>query len=170
MSDYQQQAVLHQSDLLNVKPGQSFAFVSGLGGQEVRDQELYDPWWASVYTSDQNADHGALFCTLNGAEADCYFKDISGTVPDQFSIVNENSVAGASDDSTSTTEPATVVVAEPTPALPSDSLPSTATDIPPVANAEPSNADTANVAGGRFSLFSFALMSVFGFFRMMLSN
>ena len=67
-------------------------FVSGLGGKNIRDQELDGPWWASIYTSDQGAKHGALFCTyfVNGApnQASCYFKNVDGEVPDQFGLVS----------------------------------------------------------------------------------
>ena len=35
--------------------GRSFAFVSGLGGRSIRDQERAGAWWASVYTSTQGA-------------------------------------------------------------------------------------------------------------------
>jgi len=90
MRDFQGHEVVHRGDHLDIKPGQSFAFVSGLGGYDIRDQELYNDWWGSIYTSTQGAEHGALFCTLNGADADCYFKDINGTVPDRFTLHNEH--------------------------------------------------------------------------------
>jgi len=65
----------------------SFAFVSGLGGASIRRQRREAPWWASVYTKDQKADAGALFCTLrNNATGSCYFKDIQGRIPDRFSL------------------------------------------------------------------------------------
>src|SRR5439155_928271 len=41
--------------------GRSFVFVSGLGGSSIRPQLLDGPWWASVYTSTQGANYGALF-------------------------------------------------------------------------------------------------------------
>jgi hypothetical protein len=70
--------------------GQSFVFVSGLGGKSIRDQELDGPWWASIYTSDQGADYGALFGTFNYQGDPClahfYFKDISGNVVDEFFV------------------------------------------------------------------------------------
>lgn len=90
MRDFQAHDVVHRGDHLDIKPGQSFAFVSGLGGQDIRDQELYNDWWGSIYTSTQDAEHGVLFCTLDGADADCYFKDINGTVPDRFTLHIEN--------------------------------------------------------------------------------
>jgi hypothetical protein len=70
--------------------GRSFVFVSGLGGQSVRDQELTGDWWASIYTEDQGATHGALFGEFNydgdPRRAYFYFKDIAGNVPDEFFV------------------------------------------------------------------------------------
>ncbi len=86
---------------VRVALGASFAFVSGLGGKSVRDQERCLPSiapygcngeWASVYSLRQGATHGALFCSFNFAaqpdKARCYFKDIGGIVPDEFTITN----------------------------------------------------------------------------------
>jgi hypothetical protein len=68
--------------------GAGFAFVSGLGGRSIRDQEIGGPWWASIYTSTQNATYGALFGVFNsgGDErlAHFYFKAIDGTIADEF--------------------------------------------------------------------------------------
>jgi hypothetical protein len=70
--------------------GRSFVSVSGLGGKSVRDQERDGDWWASVYTSTQNATHGALFGVFNfGGDPDLayfYFKDIEGNVVDEFLV------------------------------------------------------------------------------------
>ena len=50
-------------------------------------------WWAAVYTPEQDANFGALFCIFNenGVEnkAHCYFKDIDGRIPDKFDIVSD---------------------------------------------------------------------------------
>ncbi len=86
---------------VRVAPGTSFVFVSGLGGNSVRDQERCLPStppygcngeWASIYSSNQGATHGALFCSFNVAgqsdQAYCYFKDIGSIVPDEFTITN----------------------------------------------------------------------------------
>ena len=47
---------------------------------------------ASIYTSDQDADFGALFCTFNvdgdPTRAECHFRDIQGRVPDRFKLKN----------------------------------------------------------------------------------
>ena len=79
--------------------GRNFVFVSGIAGQSVRDQERCLPpspphgcngEWASIYTSDQDANSGALFGTFNfegnPTRAYFYFKDIDGKVPDEFFV------------------------------------------------------------------------------------
>jgi len=86
---------------VRVAPGASFVFVSGLGGHSIRDQERCLPStppygcngeWASIYSSNQGAAPGALFCSFNVAarpnQAHCYFKDIGGSVADEFTITN----------------------------------------------------------------------------------
>jgi hypothetical protein len=78
--------------------GRSFAFVSGLGGSSIRDQERTGDWWASVYTSTQGAEDGALFATfhVNGDPrlAHFYFKDVTGKVVDDFTVRSNLGVAG----------------------------------------------------------------------------
>lgn len=95
LSDYRNQTVVHKNNDLTLEPGHSFAFVSGLGGREVRPQMQGGDWWASIYTATQDATHGALFCTFEDTSADCYFKAIDGAVPDQFSL--KSSVLSGSD-------------------------------------------------------------------------
>jgi uncharacterized protein YjbI with pentapeptide repeats len=86
---------------LRVKEGSTFVFVSGLGGKSIEVQERCLPTsypygcngeWASIYTSDQSADFGALFCTFNTGgqpnKADCYFKNIQGKIIDKFTVTN----------------------------------------------------------------------------------
>jgi hypothetical protein len=81
--------------------GKTFVFVSGLGGQSIRDQELCLPVtppygcngeWASIYTTSQGAAHGALFGVFhfngNAKLARFYFKDINGLVPDEFYVLS----------------------------------------------------------------------------------
>lgn len=91
MSSFESQTVASTSDTLVLEEGRSFAFVSGLGGHSVRPQVLNGDWWASIYTSTQGANVGALFCTFYDGEqnhASCYYKDIAGNVPDQFELVS----------------------------------------------------------------------------------
>jgi len=99
LNSCQNQTVASTSDTLTLSiddpvtsedEGKTFVFVSGLGGRNVRNQELGGNWWASIYTSTQEANHGALFGILNyeGKEgfAKFYFKDIAGVVPDEFYV------------------------------------------------------------------------------------
>jgi hypothetical protein len=91
ISSFENQAIASTSDTLGIARGRTVAFVSGLGGRSIRgqDKELAGmDWWAAVYTRDQGADYGALFCTFNGDRAGCYFKDISGRVPDEFELIS----------------------------------------------------------------------------------
>ncbi|MEJ2259762.1 MAG: Ig-like domain-containing protein, partial [Nitrosopumilaceae archaeon] len=86
---------------VSVSEGSTFAFVSGLGGQSIRNQDRCTPTsypygcngeWANIYTSNQGAQSGALFCEFNvdGQEnkASCYFKNISGQTIDSFNITS----------------------------------------------------------------------------------
>jgi hypothetical protein len=92
LDDFEAQSVASDSDSLVIDEGASFAFVSGLGGHSIRDQEQGGPWWAAIYTSDQGANFGALFCEFfadgEPDRATCYFKDIDGNVPDRFELIS----------------------------------------------------------------------------------
>ena len=74
-----------------VSPGRTFVFVSGAAGKGIRNQDRCLPTsypygcngeWASIYTSDQGAQYGALFITFNyqhvNNRAHGYFKNING--------------------------------------------------------------------------------------------
>ena len=78
--------------------GRSFAFVSGLGGSSIRDQERTGAWWASVYTATQGANNGALFAVFNVNNdprlARFYFKDVTGKVVDDFMVRSALGQAG----------------------------------------------------------------------------
>jgi len=92
LSDIENQVVASTSDTLEIGPGRTFVFVSGLGGKSIRNQERDGAWWASIYTSDQNANYGALFGEFNYQGipnlAHFYFKDIDGNVPDEFYVIS----------------------------------------------------------------------------------
>jgi hypothetical protein len=98
--------------------GRSFAFVSGLGGSSIRDQERSAAWWASVYTSTQGADDGALFAVFHVAGdprlADFYFKDVSGAVPDEFRVRSQLGAAGPVPTPHATPRPSASASAPPT--------------------------------------------------------
>ena len=92
LSDMENQTIASTSDTLVLRDGESFVFVSGLGGASIRDQERDGEWWATIYTSDQNANHGALFGVfgVEGREdlAYFFFKDIDGAIADEFWVVS----------------------------------------------------------------------------------
>jgi predicted phosphodiesterase len=107
LSSCENQIVASRSDTLTLAEdnpktpedeGRTFVFVSGLGGKSIRDQELSGDWWASIYTSTQGANHGALFGVFNcdGIEglAKFYFKNINGVVPDEFFVRSNASASG----------------------------------------------------------------------------
>ena len=97
---------------LLVGPGKSFVFVSGLGGNSMRNQDRCLPFtypyggepgcnyiWAKAYTSDQSGGvekFGALFIIFNyngdPTKAHGYFKISDGMIIDEFDIT----AAGAS--------------------------------------------------------------------------
>ena len=101
LSSMVNQTVVSTSNILKLTKGNSFAFVSGLGGHSVRAQSLTGHWWASAYAStclagDQicqpNAAYGALFGVFNvdgqPNKAAFYFKDINGRVVDRFEVIS----------------------------------------------------------------------------------
>jgi len=102
LSNIMNQTVASRSDTLKITKGQTFVFVSGLGGNSIRDQERCLPAtppygckgeWAAIYTSNQKANFGALFgiFNFNGVSnlAKFYFKDINGVIPDSFFVVSD---------------------------------------------------------------------------------
>jgi hypothetical protein len=93
MDDFESLSVASTASTLRLERGKSFAFVSGLGGESIRDQDRDGPWWAAVYTADQGANYGALFCLFlvdgDPYRARCYFKDIDGNVIDRFDIISD---------------------------------------------------------------------------------
>ncbi len=90
LSSMERQTVVSKENKLVLEPGKSFAFVSGLGGREVRDQELTGDWWAKIYTSNQSATFGVLLCDFNidnnPRKAHCQFKNIAGQIVDDFQL------------------------------------------------------------------------------------
>jgi hypothetical protein len=95
MNNFEAQTISSTSNTLEIDKGKTFAFVSGLGGKSIRSQNdklAANPWWAKVYTKDQNAEFGALFCIFNYQEvedkAHCYFRNISGDIIDEFDLVS----------------------------------------------------------------------------------
>lgn len=92
LASCQNKTVASVADTLSLSEGNTIVVVSGLGGRSIRDQERSGNWWASIYTSDQNANYGALFGVFNynGVKnlAKFYFKDIDGNIPDEYFVIN----------------------------------------------------------------------------------
>jgi hypothetical protein len=85
--------VFSRDSVLGVRKGRTFAFVSGLGGEEVRPQLRSGDWWAKIYTANQGAAPGALFAEFNvdgdPRKSRWYFKSVDGTVVDRFVVRSE---------------------------------------------------------------------------------
>jgi predicted phosphodiesterase len=97
LGDMQSGAIASRERRMTLTKGQTFAFVSGLGGKSIRPQQQTGDWWASVFTASQDARPGALFGVFN-AEGDptrarFYFKDILGRLADQFEVVSQVNAA-----------------------------------------------------------------------------
>ncbi|UCF20688.1 MAG: metallophosphoesterase [Gemmatimonadota bacterium] len=92
LSNMENQVIASTSDTLTLTSGESFVFVSGLGGRSIRGQSRSGDWWASIYTADQGANYGALFGVfyVDGRDdlAYFYFKDIDGVIADEFWVVS----------------------------------------------------------------------------------
>jgi hypothetical protein len=71
---------------IELKPGVSFVFVSGLGGRSIRDQKRTGAHWASAYTANQKADYGVLFGEFKDKTAKFYFKTVFGKTIDEFNV------------------------------------------------------------------------------------
>lgn len=86
--------VVHSRDsVLAIRPGRTFAFVNGLGGDDIRLQSRGGDWWASIYTRSQGAKPGALFATFHvdgdPRKALFTFKTVDGEVIDRFTAFSE---------------------------------------------------------------------------------
>ncbi|ORY51108.1 Metallo-dependent phosphatase [Rhizoclosmatium globosum] len=91
MSHFESQSIASTNNTLNIKPGETFAFVSGLGGESMRKwvkKANKNPWWASTVSKDNKGEYGALLCKFNkGGDpnlARCKFKDVKGKKWDDF--------------------------------------------------------------------------------------
>ena len=95
LSNFETQQIVHKNNDMTLEPGKSLAFVSGLGGWDIRQQVRGGDWFASIYSASQGATHGALFCDFGDTSAYCYFKAINGAVPDQFTLRRGNNQSSA---------------------------------------------------------------------------
>jgi hypothetical protein len=87
LSDMSSQTIASKSSTMTLEEGKTLAFVSGLGGVGIRDQERGGDWWAKIYTSTQGARYGAMFGTFYDDRAEFYFKNINGQIIDQFTVM-----------------------------------------------------------------------------------
>lgn len=116
-------------------PGKTFAFVSGIGGNGIRNQDRCLPFtypyggdvdcnyiWASAYTSDQGANYGALFITFNvdgnPDKAHAYFKNIDGQIIDEFDIFTTSTPPTPTPTSSLSPTPTPTFTPSPTPTPP----------------------------------------------------
>src|SRR5215831_4098684 len=101
LSNMTNQTIASTANTLTLTKGNTFAFVSGLGGNSVRPQLLAGNWWASISTStcllndpvcQPNGNFGALFGVFNvdgqPNKAFFYFKDINGKILDSFTVIS----------------------------------------------------------------------------------
>ncbi|KAJ2997976.1 hypothetical protein HDV02_004978 [Globomyces sp. JEL0801] len=91
---FETQEIVHTSNILDVKPGQSFVAVSGLGGDSIRswknNNEL-NPWWAAKAALDNGVNYGSLLCEFQ-LKGDPMVSDY-GTIWDNFTVnVPENPI------------------------------------------------------------------------------
>jgi hypothetical protein len=110
------QTVASTSNTLVLSKGNTFAFVSGLGGASIREQLLTGNWWGSILAAtclagesvcQTTTNPGALFGVFNVEgqpnKALFYFKDTSGRVTDSFTVISNvelPSISGVSPEST----------------------------------------------------------------------
>lgn len=90
ISSFEKQIVTDNKSPYQIGDGKTIAVVSGIAGKSIRHQkdELAENlWWASVYTLEQDAQYGALFCTFSTDKtANCYFKNIDEDIIDSFNL------------------------------------------------------------------------------------
>ncbi|KAL1924053.1 uncharacterized protein VTP21DRAFT_7088 [Calcarisporiella thermophila] len=93
ISNYESQQIASMNGTLHLRPGHSFAFVNGLGGEETRPWQNgmeKKPWWAATASSNNNVDFGAFMCEfhIDGEpnKARCMFRDINRKIWDQFDV------------------------------------------------------------------------------------
>lgn len=92
MSDFVNKTIVNHKSRLDLAPGRSFAFVSGLAGQSIRpwkDHSEDYPWWAATASRSNGVDYGAMICDFrNDQNAHCRFEDLSGNVWDSFAMTS----------------------------------------------------------------------------------
>ena len=94
MTSFVSQTIKDFNNTITLAPGQTTCFVSGLGGQSIREWDPAlerNPWWAATGASNNGINYGALFCTfkVNGdpTRANCFYEDLDGERFDDFDII-----------------------------------------------------------------------------------
>lgn len=87
LSSMQNRTIADSSSPYTLTNGRTIAVVTGIGGVDIRDQELSGDWWGKIYTSTQGATHGALFGTFYSDRAEFYLKNVDGAVVDTFTVL-----------------------------------------------------------------------------------
>jgi len=96
MSSFSEYTIASTSNNLQVNEGNSFCFVQGLAGRDIRDYSgnQREDWWAATAAGDDGVEYGPLYCTFNVngilGNASCFFMDIDGAIWDNFTITNTN--------------------------------------------------------------------------------
>jgi len=85
------QSVLSDSNDMELKEGQSFVVLSGVGGESVREEKNDGYWWAAKANATNGLKKGgALFCEYgvggSARSATCYFMDVDHNIWDRFSL------------------------------------------------------------------------------------
>jgi len=78
-----------QANTMQLSNGESFLFVSGLGGKSIRDWQnnaQNNPWWAKCASSNNGVNYGALLCTITNTSGTCQQTDITGKIWDTFTF------------------------------------------------------------------------------------
>jgi hypothetical protein len=93
MNHYEDRLIAAKSSRVELRPGQSFAVVSGVGGHEVsmwRNDFQNRPWWAVAHAWQSQLNFGALLCEYEvdpgRHKAKCEFRDINGKIWDDFEL------------------------------------------------------------------------------------
>jgi hypothetical protein len=102
LSSMMNQTVTSTANTMTLTKGNSFVFVSGLGGQSRREQEVTGPWVARIYATpclpgdticQPNAVEGVMFAVFNVGgqqnKANFYFKDVNGQIIDSFTVISQ---------------------------------------------------------------------------------
>ncbi|MBP9758968.1 metallophosphoesterase [Candidatus Dojkabacteria bacterium] len=89
MSSFTPPTIANTDTNIIIEKGKTFAFVSGMAGFSERatvGNLGKNPWWASVYTTNNGAIPSILFCKFKGKNANCYLKNIENKVIDTFTL------------------------------------------------------------------------------------